>query len=84
MKTDYPIVIGGQNFGCGSSREHAPVAMGASGTTVVVAESYGGRDEPVDSLVRALVSVGVEPLLEPLRVKADPTEALYQVGVGLV
>ena len=51
---------------------------------VVVAESYGGRDEPVDSLVRALVSVGVEPLLEPLRVKADPTEALYQVGVGLV
>ena len=40
MKTDYPIVIGGQNFGCGSSREHAPVAMGASGTTVVVAESY--------------------------------------------
>lgn len=31
MKTEYPIVIGGGNFGCGSSREHAPVAMGASG-----------------------------------------------------
>ncbi len=31
MKTEYPIVIGGQNFGCGSSREHAPVAMGAAG-----------------------------------------------------
>lgn len=40
MKTEYPIVIGGGNFGCGSSREHAPVAMGASGTKVVVAESY--------------------------------------------
>uniref|UniRef100_A0A7S3RA98 3-isopropylmalate dehydratase n=1 Tax=Dunaliella tertiolecta TaxID=3047 RepID=A0A7S3RA98_DUNTE len=40
MKTDYPVVIGGQNFGCGSSREHAPVAMGAAGGQVVVAESY--------------------------------------------
>lgn len=40
MKTEYPIVIAGDNFGCGSSREHAPVAMGASGTKVVVAESY--------------------------------------------
>jgi len=40
MKTEYPVMIGGENFGCGSSREHAPVAMGASGTKVVVAESY--------------------------------------------
>ncbi|CAM9514647.1 unnamed protein product [Choristocarpus tenellus] len=40
MKTKYPIVIAGDNFGCGSSREHAPIAMGAAGTRVVVAESY--------------------------------------------
>lgn len=40
MKTEYPIVIGGDNFGCGSSREHAPVAMGAAGCKAVVAESY--------------------------------------------
>ncbi|CAN6465756.1 unnamed protein product [Victoria cruziana] len=38
--TDYPIVIAGANFGCGSSREHAPVALGASGVKAVVAESY--------------------------------------------
>ena len=40
MKTEYPVIIGGQNFGCGSSREHAPVALGAAGAKVVVAESY--------------------------------------------
>lgn len=40
VKTKFPIVIGGQNFGCGSSREHAPVAMGAAGVKAVVAESY--------------------------------------------
>ncbi|MQL41618.1 3-isopropylmalate dehydratase, partial [Escherichia coli] len=39
-KTKYSIVIAGANFGCGSSREHAPVALGASGAAVVVAESY--------------------------------------------
>ncbi|XP_057805531.1 3-isopropylmalate dehydratase small subunit 1-like [Salvia miltiorrhiza] len=39
-KTKYSIVIGGDNFGCGSSREHAPVALGASGVAAVVAESY--------------------------------------------
>jgi 3-isopropylmalate/(R)-2-methylmalate dehydratase small subunit len=39
-KTRYPIVIGGRNFGCGSSREHAPIALGAAGCEVVVAESF--------------------------------------------
>ena len=38
--TPYSIIIGGRNFGCGSSREHAPIALGAAGTKVVVAESY--------------------------------------------
>eukprot|EP00775_Hariotina_reticulata_P010654 gene10654-10813_t len=40
MKTKYKVIVGGQNFGCGSSREHAPVALGAAGSQVVVAESY--------------------------------------------
>ncbi|KAI4315234.1 hypothetical protein L6164_028068 [Bauhinia variegata] len=39
-KTKYSIVIAGDNFGCGSSREHAPVALGAAGVAAVVAESY--------------------------------------------
>ncbi|MED6123485.1 Plasma membrane sulfite pump involved in sulfite metabolism [Stylosanthes scabra] len=40
LKTKYTVIIAGSNFGCGSSREHAPVALGASGTAAVVAESY--------------------------------------------
>ena len=40
LKTPYQIVIAGRNFGCGSSREHAPIAMGAAGVAVVVAESF--------------------------------------------
>ena len=34
------IVVGGWNFGCGSSREHAPVAIQASGVSCVIAASF--------------------------------------------
>src|ERR1041384_3474461 len=40
LDSDYPIVVGGRNFGCGSSREHAPIAMGAAGCELVLAESF--------------------------------------------
>jgi 3-isopropylmalate/(R)-2-methylmalate dehydratase small subunit len=36
----YKIVIAGKNFGCGSSREHAPIALNAAGIVAVVAEFY--------------------------------------------
>jgi 3-isopropylmalate/(R)-2-methylmalate dehydratase small subunit len=39
-RTPYAVVIGGRNFGCGSSREHAPVSLGAAGARAVVAESF--------------------------------------------
>jgi 3-isopropylmalate/(R)-2-methylmalate dehydratase small subunit len=38
--SDYKIIIGGKNFGCGSSREHAPIALDAAGIQCVVAEFY--------------------------------------------
>src|SRR6201981_1692571 len=39
-EAEYKIIIAGKNFGCGSSREHAPIALGAAGVEAVVAESY--------------------------------------------
>ena len=37
---DGDIMVGGWNFGCGSSREHAPVAIQASGIACVIAASF--------------------------------------------
>ena len=39
-ESEYSIIIAGRNFGCGSSREHAPVALGAAGVKAVVAMSF--------------------------------------------
>ncbi len=55
----YTIIVAGKNFGCGSSREHAPIALAAAGIKVVVAEFYariffrnsvnGGYLVPIDT-----------------------------------
>jgi 3-isopropylmalate/(R)-2-methylmalate dehydratase small subunit len=39
-QSEYNVVIGGSNYGCGSSREHAPLALQVAGVKVVIAESY--------------------------------------------
>jgi 3-isopropylmalate/(R)-2-methylmalate dehydratase small subunit len=36
----YEIILAGANFGCGSSREHAPFALNQAGIKAVIAESY--------------------------------------------
>ena len=40
LDSEFPIVVAGRNFGCGSSREHAPIAMGSAGCRVVLAQSF--------------------------------------------
>jgi 3-isopropylmalate/(R)-2-methylmalate dehydratase small subunit len=34
------VIVGGKNFGCGSSREHAPIAIKAAGVSCVIAKSF--------------------------------------------
>lgn len=45
---------------------------------VVIAESYGGDDEPVDTIVQRFVALGISLALPPLRIKEIPNEATYQ------
>ncbi len=47
IRPDYPknvvpgdIIVAGDNFGCGSSREHAPIAIKGSGIKCIIARSY--------------------------------------------
>jgi len=40
LDTEYPIVVDGKNFGCGSSREHAPIALGSANCEIILAESF--------------------------------------------
>ena len=40
LDSDYPIVVAGRNFGCGSSREHAPIALGSANSRIILAESF--------------------------------------------
>ena len=35
------IIVAGRNFGCGSSREHAPIALKAAGVSCIIAQSFG-------------------------------------------
>jgi len=51
------IIVAGKNFGCGSSREHAPIAIKGAGISAVVAESFARI------FYRNAINVGI-PLLE--------------------
>jgi 3-isopropylmalate/(R)-2-methylmalate dehydratase small subunit len=73
-KSDYTIVIGGKNFGCGSSREHAPLALAEAGIKAVIAEFYariffrnsinGGYLLPLESTQRLVEKIRTGDELE--------------------
>lgn len=74
FKSDYSIVVGGKNFGSGSSREHAPLALAEAGVTCVIAEFYariffrnsvnGGYLVPLESVERLVDKIQTGDELE--------------------
>ncbi len=59
------VIVGGRNFGCGSSREHAPLALMGAGVKVVVAQSFARI------FFRNAINVGVLPVTCPDADKID-------------
>jgi 3-isopropylmalate/(R)-2-methylmalate dehydratase small subunit len=53
------VIVGGGNFGCGSSREHAPVAIQAAGVSCVVARSFARI------FYRNAINIGLPILVSP-------------------
>lgn len=72
---DGDIMVAGVNFGCGSSREHAPVALKASGIRCVIAENFARI------FYRNSINIGL-PLLE-CGEAAEAIEAGHSVRVDL-
>ena len=61
------VIVGGQNFGCGSSREHAPIAIKGSQAKCVIAASFARI------FFRNAINIGL-PILECPEAAADITE----------
>jgi 3-isopropylmalate/(R)-2-methylmalate dehydratase small subunit len=53
------VIVGGGNFGCGSSREHAPVAIQAAGVSCVIARSFARI------FYRNAINIGLPILVSP-------------------
>ncbi len=61
------IMVGGANFGCGSSREHAPIAIKASGISCVIAKDFARI------FFRNAINIGL-PILECAQASEDIDE----------
>jgi len=68
------VIVGGRNFGCGSSREHAPLALMGAGVKVVVAGSFARI------FFRNSINVGVLPVVCP---DADAIADGVTIGLNL-
>jgi 3-isopropylmalate/(R)-2-methylmalate dehydratase small subunit len=69
------LIVAGENFGCGSSREHAPLALKGAGVACVIASSFARI------FYRNAINVGL-PILECPRAAADAA-AGHQLEIDL-
>jgi 3-isopropylmalate/(R)-2-methylmalate dehydratase small subunit len=69
------VIVAGENFGCGSSREHAPLAIKAAGVSCVVAQSFARI------FYRNAINVGL-PILEA-PAAAEASESGHQLEIDL-
>lgn len=68
------LIVANKNFGCGSSREHAPIAIKASGVSCVIAETFARI------FYRNAINIGL-PIIE-CKEAADTIEAGDEVEVN--
>ena len=96
-QSEYSIILAGKNFGCGSSREHAPVALKLAGIVAMVAFSYarifyrnvvdGGYFSPFESVesLNAVFETGDEAEIHDnkiIRLKTGKTYLLKSLGAA--
>ena len=70
------VIVGGENFGCGSSREHAPIAIKAAGISCVIAESFARI------FYRNAINIGLPIFTSPEAVKALKKGDTVEVNVN--
>jgi 3-isopropylmalate/(R)-2-methylmalate dehydratase small subunit len=73
-RTDYTVIIAGKEFGCGSSRETAPMAISLAGAQVVIAKSFG------NIFFRNCINMGI---LMPIRIPHDFDESVQDEVVDV-
>ncbi|MDD3074629.1 MAG: 3-isopropylmalate dehydratase small subunit [Eubacteriales bacterium] len=74
------ILVAGKNFGCGSSREHAPVAIKYAGFSCLIAESYARI------FYRNAINIGLPVIVAPEAARVIKEGALLEVdpGTGII
>jgi 3-isopropylmalate/(R)-2-methylmalate dehydratase small subunit len=74
------VIVGGQNFGCGSSREHAPIAIKGSGALCVIAPSFARI------FFRNAINIGLPILVCPEAAAGidEGDEVAVELGTGLI
>ncbi len=70
------VIVGGENFGCGSSREHAPISIKAAGVNCVIAKSFARI------FYRNAINIGLPIFTSPEAVDALKTGDHVEVDVA--